>query len=202
MIDSRTRQDRKCQKRYLLQQAALVVFSKQGYHQSRIEDIIGHAKVGKGTFYLYFKNKEDLVFSLLEDFIAAFDQIHQWVSSSILDTSDISTIFKEEGKVIIELLHTNRELALFLLKEGRSVSESINKKINDFYNDQSKQAEKTYTQAKKMGLIKNIDPKYAAWCVVGGIAHIYTLWLEGKISDPIDKILEKTLNFYLSALIQ
>ncbi|TNF05177.1 MAG: TetR/AcrR family transcriptional regulator, partial [Deltaproteobacteria bacterium] len=39
----------------LLMQASLEVFLEKGFHPTRIEDIIARAKVGKGTFYLYYK---------------------------------------------------------------------------------------------------------------------------------------------------
>ena len=46
---------------------AIELFNERGYGDTKIEDIITRAKVGKGTFYLYFKNKEQLVESVLEN---------------------------------------------------------------------------------------------------------------------------------------
>ena len=41
--------------------AALDVFSRHGYHASRLEDVAQAAGVSKGTVYNYFENKEDLL---------------------------------------------------------------------------------------------------------------------------------------------
>lgn len=192
----------KLEKKALLQKAALQTFNKLGYHETRIEDIALKAKTGKGTFYLYFQSKEDLVHSLFDDFLEKFNQLHAWVSKNLHSNPNIGEVYSEEGKVIIQILEENRDLGLFLLKEGRSVSPEINKRLSEFISIQEKQATQSYKTAQKLGLMGDIDPKYAALCVVGGILHIYTLWLEGKVKDSPEVMLKKTLEFYLQALLK
>jgi len=46
--------------------AALPVFAKSGFAAARISDIADAAGVGKGTVYLYFPSKEDLLIGVLE----------------------------------------------------------------------------------------------------------------------------------------
>ena len=46
--------------------AARHVFVEKGYHDAKIDDIAERAGVGKGTFYLYFKDKR-AVFAELVD---------------------------------------------------------------------------------------------------------------------------------------
>lgn len=38
--------------------AALKVFSRKGFHSARAEDVATHAKIAKGTLYLYFDSKD------------------------------------------------------------------------------------------------------------------------------------------------
>ena len=40
--------------------AGIEVFSRNGYHAARVDDIVALAETSHGTFYLYFANKEDL----------------------------------------------------------------------------------------------------------------------------------------------
>ncbi len=47
--------------------SSLIVFSKSGYHDARIDDIAKHAGVAKGTVYLYYSGKKELFISLLND---------------------------------------------------------------------------------------------------------------------------------------
>ncbi len=45
-------------------QSAIEIFSKKGFANSTISEIAGKANVGEGTIYKYFRNKEDLFFSI------------------------------------------------------------------------------------------------------------------------------------------
>ncbi len=47
--------------------AAEEVFSRQGYVQAKVDDIMTLADVGKGTIYNYFGNKEQLFYHLIEE---------------------------------------------------------------------------------------------------------------------------------------
>ena len=46
--------------------AAEGVFSKNGYYQTRMDDIADAAELGKGTLYYHFKNKDAIYLHLLE----------------------------------------------------------------------------------------------------------------------------------------
>ncbi len=46
-------------------EAATTVFSRLGFHKARIDDIAAEAGLSKGTLYLYFKSKDDIIASLL-----------------------------------------------------------------------------------------------------------------------------------------
>lgn len=53
-------------KRRLIAEAALKVFSKRGYQTTKIQEIASEAGIGKGTFYEYFQNKEEIVQEIFE----------------------------------------------------------------------------------------------------------------------------------------
>lgn len=59
------RQGRETLRRLL--EAAITVFDERGYHAARVDDIVKVAQTSHGTFYLYFRNKEDLFLALVAD---------------------------------------------------------------------------------------------------------------------------------------
>ena len=59
------RERKKLQSRKTILEAAISEFSKKGYKETSVADIMGAADLGIGTFYNYFASKEDLLFSLL-----------------------------------------------------------------------------------------------------------------------------------------
>lgn len=48
--------------------AAAEILQEGGYHKMRIADIVKKAKVARGTFYIYFKDKSDIALQVLSDF--------------------------------------------------------------------------------------------------------------------------------------
>jgi TetR/AcrR family fatty acid metabolism transcriptional regulator len=56
-------------------EAAVRVFARNGYYNSRVSDIAREAGVASGTIYLYFKTKDDILVSLFREKMAA------WVAS-------------------------------------------------------------------------------------------------------------------------
>jgi AcrR family transcriptional regulator len=70
-------QDRKQQERQArrrrIQSAAREVFAERGYAKASIEHIAKQAGLSVGAIYLYFRSKEDLYVSLLEETLAHLD---------------------------------------------------------------------------------------------------------------------------------
>ncbi len=56
----------KQKKRKEIMDAAIAVFSRAGYHRTKIKDVADEAGVGKGTVYEYFESKEDLFLCMCE----------------------------------------------------------------------------------------------------------------------------------------
>ena len=68
------------------------LIARNGYYQTHVEDILREVKIGKGTFYLYFNNKEDLFIAILERFLEEWERT---VLVALTDTGqkDLRTYF-------------------------------------------------------------------------------------------------------------
>lgn len=71
-----TRKNRKQQ----IMLAAEKCFTSQQFHEIRLDDIARRARVGKGTIYLYFKNKDDLFFQTA---LSGFEQLCRLLARSV-----------------------------------------------------------------------------------------------------------------------
>jgi AcrR family transcriptional regulator len=73
-------------KRKHIIETAVKLFSEQPFHKVRLDDVAEAAGVGKGTVFIYFKNKEELYYSLVYEGFASFvDQAHAKVKQPGLD---------------------------------------------------------------------------------------------------------------------
>ena len=52
--------------------AAVRVFARNGFYNSRVSDIAREAGIASGTIYLYFKTKDEILVTLFRDKMAAF----------------------------------------------------------------------------------------------------------------------------------
>ena len=72
VAESPTRRERqRAERRQRLVEAALASFAELGYAQTSVRDIAERADLGHGTFYLYFKSKDDLLLWLIGESVAA-----------------------------------------------------------------------------------------------------------------------------------
>src|ERR1700712_2175953 len=110
-------QERKAQERQArrrrIQEAARQVFAERGYGGASIELIARAAQLSVGAIYLYFRSKEDLYVSLIEDALTVFDvemgqvREHTEVAKRLRETWSILVRWAErdaEGPRILRLL--------------------------------------------------------------------------------------------------
>ena len=63
-----------------IMEAALKVFSREGLHTARMDDIAEEAGLSKGALYWYFNSKDKIIASLLTNFFdREFSKIEEWV---------------------------------------------------------------------------------------------------------------------------
>lgn len=101
-------------------QVAEKLFAEQGYSKTSVEAIIHNAGIAKGTFYHYFKSKDELLGAIVEQIGLDLQSYY----SAILSTQGISAVDKLQrmlrgpekdaisNSVVMDIVHThaNREL--------------------------------------------------------------------------------------------
>jgi AcrR family transcriptional regulator len=124
---SKHKADRRIQRtRQSLRTALLELIKEKGYDTISIEEITERANVGRATFYLHYKDKEDL---LLEEFSEMANEKVQILSeipfSAWLKSQEDAEASSEKRPVpplliVFEHIHENSELYYILLKSERS----------------------------------------------------------------------------------
>ena len=72
-------------KRQLIVATAAKMFGTRPFHKVRLDDIAAEARIGKGTLYVYFDNKEDLYISLIYD---GFERLVEDLRRELSGTGD------------------------------------------------------------------------------------------------------------------
>jgi AcrR family transcriptional regulator len=70
--------------------SALEVFNRQGYNGATIEDIVAEASIARGTFYLHFHSKLDVVIALSQDLTPELAALYQDLDIVVTSSSPIN----------------------------------------------------------------------------------------------------------------
>jgi len=63
---SRKEQEKQARKHDIIE-SALGLFAEKGFHEVTMDEIAERVGISKGTLYLYFKNKDDMFFSVIQE---------------------------------------------------------------------------------------------------------------------------------------
>lgn len=131
------RKEKKDITRKAIKEAAVKLMMQLGMDNTQIQDICKEANVAQGTFYVHFKNKEEILNELIEDFNAVIKKSVQsnWVK---LISGNIHTaLYAIAETYLIEITH---QKALLLILSGSNkgalpvklLSEGVNPAMRAF----------------------------------------------------------------------
>jgi len=97
-----------------LRELALQLFAEQGYEKTSLREIAERLGVTKAALYYYFKSKEDIVRSLVEDYMGQIDQLIAWGKTQPSSPETRAEIIRRyldiiaNGTAVFRLLHQNQ----------------------------------------------------------------------------------------------
>jgi AcrR family transcriptional regulator len=107
-------QDRSRDTRSRLRELALTLFAEQGYEKTSLREIAERLGVTKAALYYYFKSKEDIVRSLVEDYVAELDELIAWAQAQPRSSATRAEIVRRylhivaNGAEVFRMLHQNQ----------------------------------------------------------------------------------------------
>lgn len=112
------REEKKQQQRAAIVDAALTLFRKRGYDQTRVRDIIERVKISEATFFNYFPSKDTLLDELALAQVELFSEILRYqlsaeqttVPERIRETMHAAAIAIEQDREFQAVLYTRSNL--------------------------------------------------------------------------------------------
>lgn len=169
-------QRRRIQTRKKLQDAAINLLLEKGYDNITVQNITDGADLGRGTFYLHFKDKEEIIWSVIEEGILEADQqAHRNVQESGMPERPLF-----EG-IRNMFAHAEVNRALYLATLSSHGSLVLINRVSDLL----------AADLLKEMRIPSFDPRYGiphevtSQIVTGAIIRSVVWWLEND--NPYDK---------------
>ena len=173
--------------------AAEKEFSQRGFYGTQISHIIQSAGVARGTFYLYFKSKEEVFQELLKRVV---QDIRERIKP-VDPTKDVISQVRQNIVSVVEYALQNRDLARIVL--FRSCEPEYAKITECFFEELVELVKKTLEKGIEMGILKPIDTEIIARAIVGAGKEV----LKGLISkEEVDlfKVAEELINFCMGGI--
>lgn len=151
-------------------EAATECFSKRGYHDTSISDIIERAGIARGTFYLYFKSKQDVFRFILDGFIKHIgDQIKTIKLGGKVSPADQMRANVER---LVDAILANSAPAKIVLNEAVGLNPEIDDKLRSFYGKLIGMIEKSLARGIALKLVRPIDPRLSATIIIGAFKEV------------------------------
>lgn len=150
------------------------LFSKDGYYQTQISDIIKDAKIARGTVYQYFKNKDDIFTTLLK---TAYDEWQASIAQE-MEGVDVSRLPPREYvkfriRNSLSYFAKDPELSNLILRMGHGLPANLVRAIDRLDKEIiSQMSAEIRWGVKNHVLRKDLDVELAANVVHGAIIRV------------------------------
>jgi len=154
-------------KRQKILACALSLFAQKGYLNTPVREIIDHSGFGTSTFYRHFSNKEDVMKTLLSDFL---EQIINGVNEYFSRESNLYLRLVETKRIIIEIFAENEELAE-IYSRVPGISDSIDQVLKEFDDKFLDFTIKNIKYGIKKGIFRELEVIPIAHAILGIIKY-------------------------------
>lgn len=193
------REQNKINKRKAILEAAVKLFSRNGYDQTSIEELAREAGIGKGTVYSYFQTKKDIVRAFCEEEL-------EYTRNELTAHTNPGTSLKEQLIVVFmsefKYITKNKEFGRIYLQETTFPREHHSAADLEVQNQYLEMLYPIYRQAQQRGeLRKDLELLHIS-------GHFYALnllvlfcWYNGMIpTDEIPEAMETLLTQAIDGL--
>lgn len=160
-------------------EAGRETFMRKGYHDTRVSEIIARTGLGHGTFWLYFRDKEELLRVLVEEMLAQFvdESLVDQLAPDHLDSRSLSDI-EEIISRIVQVFENNQPLHQAVLEAAMQSEEFAG--IYDQINLELARVFQTYLSfLLPAPANEGVDIQKVALLLVVTIAYNSLMWAKG-----------------------
>jgi TetR/AcrR family fatty acid metabolism transcriptional regulator len=183
-------------KREAILRAAVKVFARKGFFNSKVADIAKEAGIADGTVYLYFKSKDDILHSV-------FDRaMEEFITEGKREVAEIIEPDKKLQKIArlhLERLSADRDLAVVFQVELRGSTKFMEEFSGGGFAEYLDIIRQTIAEGQKQGIFrKDLKPIVCAKILYGALDEMVTNWILSKKSYPLAPMADEVLKVFFN----
>ena len=179
-------------------EAAVRVFARNGYYNSRVSDIAREAGIASGTIYLYFKTKDEILVTLFREKMAEFVAT---VRKAIAAESDAVAKLRRLIRLHFKLLEEHPEMAEVVqveLRQGQKFFRGASaNEVSGYFDLISSVLE----EGMAAGLFRaDLPVKTVRKVLFGAMDQMATSWVLGKRGYKLLETADAVADIFLKGL--
>lgn len=178
--------------------AALMAFSRQGYHGTRLDDIVEESATSKGAIYFHFANKERLFLALVDQFADLLERrVQDAIASQPPGMGRVRTAVEE----VLNTFGRYRRPAKVLLVQAVGLGSVFENKRAEITDRFARLIESYLLEAIEVGDIEPMDTEVVAMAWMGAIYALIIRWVTTgepepqRIMDSLVPVLLKSVGY-------
>lgn len=173
--------------------AAEGLFGRKGFHATSVVEITQEAGVGHGTFYLYFRTKEEIFRELVR---ALSHALRSTIARAVEGVEDRLEVEEIGIRSFIRFSVEHRELYRIVF-ESQFIDPAI---FRWYYERLADGYAAGLAEAMEEGQIRRLDPKTLAYCLMGASHFLGMRWVLWEAEEPPEEAVQTLLDFIRPAL--
>lgn len=190
--------ERKQARRRKLLDRAIRLFGRKGYHTTTVPMIVRASGVATGTFYLYFRDKEDI-------FAAALEELGERISLAINQAMaaappDVLSHMQTAVQALVHFLAVHPQEARILIVESSGLGKRLDAVRRRIVASHTRGVEQALAAAADR--LPPMETAVVARCWVGAVYEAVFCWLEEHAAErlPAERLAKAIADFNLRGI--
>lgn len=181
-----------------IRRAAIGVFARNGYFNSKVADIAKAAGVADGTVYLYFKSKEEILRSIFDRSVGEAVSEGRKQIEAITDPREK---LRRIAHLHLERLGADRDLAVVFQVELRGSTKFMEEFSAGGFAEYLRMIRASIEEGQSAGLFRpEINAKVAAKIFFGALDEMATNWILSKRRYRLAPMADQVLDIFLNGV--
>jgi AcrR family transcriptional regulator len=182
--------------------AAVDLFYEKGFERTRISDIVGKAGVAQGTFYLYFKSKDEVFFHICREFTRLFSaMINQEQDLFAGDSYEkVHENLYQFIRELIQLFAAHSKMAKIIFFEGGGYGGKFREVYEGIYIQFVDMISNRLEKSRRNGYIDFEDAKSEAAFLIGLFDRSLFYFMEIKKQVDVGTLSRQMTDFIMGGL--
>jgi AcrR family transcriptional regulator len=187
---------------------AKTVFTRRGYRVANVADICRAARIGRGTLYQYFPNKQSVLLAVMEEIAARVKHLFSRrkrvadIPGAEKSPPELVAAFaKKRLREVLDAVFVDEPTLRLLVRDARGLDGAVDQVIAMIDGLVFDAIEADVRTAQRIGVLRRGDTRLIARFILGGIEKMVLAALADDAPVDLDAIVDTAVELELFGLL-